>query len=65
MRRDDYTTEAWNEISENRKLSQATIKSLGGLVSLTLVDRSETGGKRSYRYRLEFEKYTFYSADGF
>jgi hypothetical protein len=42
-------------VSTNRKLSQATIKSLGRFVSLTLVDRSEEGGKRSYRYRLEFE----------
>jgi len=56
MRADDYTTNAWKEVSTNRKLSQATIESLGRLVSLTLVDRSEDGGKHCYRYRIEFEK---------
>ena len=55
MHADDYTAETWKEVSTNRKLGQATIKSLGRFVSLTLVDRSEAGGKRSYRYRLEFE----------
>ena len=58
MRLDDYTPESWKEISTNRKRSQAAIKSLGRLVSLTLVDRREERGKRSYRYRVEFEKST-------
>ena len=58
MHADDYTAESWKEISTNRKHSQATIKSLGRLVSLTLVDRSEESGKRCYRYRVEFEKNT-------
>jgi hypothetical protein len=58
MRADDYTTQSWKEVSDNRKLSEATIKSLGRLVSLTLVDRNEESGKRSYRYRVEFENNT-------
>jgi hypothetical protein len=58
MRAEDYTAESLKEISTNRKHSQATIKSLGPLVSLTLVDRSEESGKRSYRYRVQFEKNT-------
>ena len=58
MRAGDYTAESWKEVSANRKLSQATITSLGRLVSLTLVDRSEESGKRCYRYRVEFEKNT-------
>ena len=37
---------------------QAAVKSLGRFVSLTLVDRSEEGGKRTYRYEVEFEKNT-------
>ena len=55
MRADDYTADTWKEVSTDRELSQATIKSLGRFISLTLVDRSDEGGKRSYRYRLEFE----------
>jgi hypothetical protein len=58
MRADDYTTESWKEVSANRKLSQPTIKSLGRLVSLTLVDRNEESGTRSYRYRVKFENNT-------
>ena len=58
MRADDYTAQSWKETSTNRKQSQATIQSLGRLVSLTLVDRNEESGKRSYRYRVEFENNT-------
>ena len=55
MRLDDYTPESWKEISTSRKRSQAAIKSLGQLVSLALVERSQENGKRCYRYRVEFE----------
>lgn len=58
MQPDDYTPESLKQISANRKLSQATIKSLGRLLSLTLVDRSAESGNRCYRYRVEFEKNT-------
>jgi len=58
MRRDDFTAELWKEESPKQKETQASVKSFGKLVSVTLVDRSAEGGKRSYRYRLEFEKNT-------
>jgi hypothetical protein len=58
MRAKDYTEETWKEASVTRKLADATIKSLGRLVSLTLVDRSDENGKRCYRYRVVFEKNT-------
>jgi hypothetical protein len=58
MRPQDYTDESWKEMSANRKLGEATIKSLGRLSSLTLVDRSDEKNKRCYRYRLQFEKNT-------
>jgi hypothetical protein len=58
MHAEDYTDESWKEASTNRKLGEATIKSLGRLVSLTLVGRSEDGSKHCYRYRIEFEKNT-------
>jgi hypothetical protein len=58
MHADDYTTEAWKEASISVKLGGAIIKSLGGLKSLTLVDRNDEGKKRTYRYRVEFEKNT-------
>ena len=58
MRAEDYTAESWKEVSAYRKLNQATITSLGRVVSLTLVDRSEENGKRCYRYRVEFDKNT-------
>lgn len=58
MRADDFTAELWKEESPKQKETQETVKSFGRFVSLTLVDRSEEGGKRSYRYRVEFEKNT-------
>jgi len=58
MRAEDYTDEIWKELSVNRKLGEATIKALGRLVSLTLVDRSDENGKRCYRYRIVFENNT-------
>ena len=58
MRADNFTAELWNEESPKQKETRETVKSFGRLVSLVLVDRSEDGGKRSYRYRLEFEKNT-------
>ena len=50
MRAEDYTAESWKEVSANIKSGQTVIASLGGLVSLTLVDRSEESGNRFYRY---------------
>ena len=58
LKADDFTAEAWNYAAPGLKDTQAQVKALGKLVSVTLVDRSEEGGKRSYRYRMEFEKNT-------
>ena len=55
---DDYTAEAWKSTLANQPVTQAVVKTFGKFVSLTLVDRSAAGGKRSYRYRVEFEKST-------
>jgi hypothetical protein len=54
-RADDYTAEMWKQVLPVLKAMQAEAKRLGDLVSLTLVDRSEADGQRSYRYRLEFQ----------
>jgi hypothetical protein len=58
LRLHDFTDESWKEVAPQLKQVQAEAKALGWLVSLTLVDRSEEGGNRSYRYRMEFEKST-------
>ena len=46
------------EVSSQKAETQATLQAFAALTALTLVDRSEAGGKRSYRYRLEFERNT-------
>lgn len=53
---DDFTAEEWKVFSPKQKQVQATIQKLGDFIAMTLVDRSETNGQRSYRYRLEFGK---------
>ncbi len=58
VRADDYTPEFFQQVSAELLVTQQATRSFGRLVSLTLVDRSEEGGKRSYRYRVEFEKTT-------
>ncbi len=55
---EDYTPEFWKETSANKKQSQAALQTLGRYVSLTLVDRREEGGNRTYLYRTEFERMT-------
>lgn len=55
---DDYTSEAWKTIEPLQKAIQADLKRLGDFVSMTLVDRGEENGQRTYRYRLEFAKAT-------
>ncbi len=54
----DYTAEAWKTVSANQKQTQAGLKNAGDLISMTLVDRVETNGLRTYRYRMEFGKGT-------
>jgi len=58
LRADDYTPEFFKQTSAELLVSQQALESFGPLVSLTLVDRSEEGGKRSCRYRAEFAKTT-------
>jgi hypothetical protein len=58
LKADEFTAEAWNDAAPGLKDDQAQVKAMGQLVSITLVDRREEGGKRSYRYRMEFEKNT-------
>jgi len=53
---EDYTADVWKELAPEQKKIQADLKRLGNLVSLTLVERSKEDGRRSYRYRMEFEK---------
>lgn len=57
-RPEDYTDERWKEISPMKKELQASIKSLGDFYSLTLVDRKDVDGNKSYRYRIEFKTST-------
>jgi hypothetical protein len=58
MHADDFTEVMWKEEAPRQKETQETLKAMGRLVSLTLVDHSAQGGKRSYRYRVEFESCT-------
>jgi hypothetical protein len=58
MQEDAFTTEAWKKALPMQKEIQANTKLLGDLVSLTLVDRGEVDGQRSYRYRAKFAKAT-------
>jgi hypothetical protein len=55
---DDYTAEAWKAYLSKQKQIQTDIKNLGNFISMTLVDRSDEKGQRSYRYRLEFANAT-------
>jgi len=57
-RADDYTVEAWKGIAPLQKQIQADLKRLGDFVSMTLVDRSDDNGQRSYRYRIQFANAT-------
>jgi hypothetical protein len=57
-RAEDYTPELWKEVAASQAETQAALKFFGRLVNLTLVERSETAGKRSYRYLFEFERNT-------
>jgi hypothetical protein len=58
MRPGDYTPEFWKGISPTQKEIQADLKRNGELVSMALVEHRNEEGRRSYRYRVEFEKAT-------
>ena len=54
LRPEDFTADYWRTaILPNRASLQAEMKSLGELVSITLVEREEIKNLRSYRHRLE------------
>jgi hypothetical protein len=56
MRAEDYTPEFWTVLTPKRESIKSDLKSLGDLISVTLVDRDEQAAKRTYWYRLEFNK---------
>jgi hypothetical protein len=56
LRPADFTAESWKEVSANQQGSRAFLKTLGGLRSLTLLDRANQDDGRHFRYRLEFQK---------
>jgi hypothetical protein len=58
MRPGDYTSEFWKGISPAQKEIQADLNRNGGLVSMVLVERRNEDSRRSYRYRVEFDKAT-------
>ena len=55
QRADDYTADMWKQVFPKQKEIKAETKGFGDLLSLTLVDRGDVDGQRSYRYRLEFQ----------
>jgi nitroreductase len=57
MKPDDYTTEFWKQIAPSQKEIQADLNKLGGLISMTLVERAAEDGARRYRYRMEFKDF--------
>jgi hypothetical protein len=58
MRPGDYTPEFWKGISPFQKGVQTDLERYGDLVSMALVERRSEERRRSYRYRIEFEKAT-------
>jgi hypothetical protein len=56
---EDYTADYWkSEVLPNLARFQAYLKRFGELRSVTLVERDEINGLRSYRYRAEFANAT-------
>ncbi len=67
MRPDDYTAEFWKGLSSAQKEIQDDLKRYGDFVSMVLVDHKNEDSRRSYRYRVEFQKVTLlmrYVLDG-
>jgi nitroreductase len=57
MQPEDYTPEFWQQITSKQKEIQADLNKLGGLLSMTLVERRAENGTRRYRYRIEFQDF--------
>lgn len=53
-RPDDYTPEFWKEVSQKENDIQDSLKRVGDLNSVALVDRTNENGQRVYRYRWDF-----------
>ena len=54
---DDYTAETWKQVSAEAEGDSGLRQNVSATSSpLTLVDRGEVDGQRSYRYRVEFPK---------
>jgi len=53
MRSEDYAEGMWKIVSLKAKEIRDTARRIGPLGSMTLVDRTEHDGQRSYRYRLD------------
>ncbi|MBL9187445.1 MAG: hypothetical protein JNK23_08220 [Opitutaceae bacterium] len=54
MQEENYTAEFWRQIVASQKEMRVALGRLGELGAMTLVDRPEKDGLRSYRYVLEF-----------
>ena len=53
-RPNDYAPELWDKISKEQNDIQESLKRVGELNSLVLVDRTNENGQRVYRYRSDF-----------
>jgi hypothetical protein len=51
---EDFTPEFWKNLAPKQKEIQDSVKRLGDLMTLKLVDRRDEAGQRIYRYRMEF-----------
>ena len=56
LRQEEFTAEAWQKVSQEQADVQKLLQSLGELRAVTLMERNLKDARRSYRYRLEFEK---------
>jgi hypothetical protein len=55
---DDYSADLWKEFYPKQNEIKTDLKRLGGLISMTLVERWDEEGLRHYRYRTEFANAT-------
>jgi hypothetical protein len=56
MRSEAYTAELWARLAPREKEILAQVAQLGPLQTLTLVERTDSAARRSYRYIIEFAK---------
>jgi hypothetical protein len=58
LRKDEFSPALWAVVSVQINDIKDAARGLGAVRTVTLVDRTTDGGKRSYRYRVECEKDT-------